>query len=283
MTHDYYRPAVLSRVTAGVNDQGKLVAFDLHIASPSITARFDPTNTNPFDSVIEYAQNFPYAVANFDLRFSRQEIGVDVGYMRSVSHAPNCFAIESAIDELAAVLKRDPLEFRLQLLADKPRHQRVLKVAAEHAGWGRRAPGRYHGIAFMEGYSSCVAQIAEVSVVGAAIKVHRVTCAIDCGQVVNPQIVTAQLESGIVYALSATFWGEITVDNGRIQQQNFNHYRVLRINETPQIDVHLVPSTEAPGGIGETGFPPVAPAVCNALFAATGKRLRSLPIAAHLA
>jgi isoquinoline 1-oxidoreductase beta subunit len=281
MTHDFFRPPAREQVTAGLDEKGHLLAWALHITSPSITARFDPTNKNPFDSVIEYVQNFPYAVPNFDLRYTRQEIGIDVGYLRSVSHAPNCFAIESSIDELAAAVSRNPLDYRLELLAGKPRHTRVLNLVAERSGWGHPPKGRYQGIAFMEGYTSYIAQVAEVSIEGGRLKVHRITCVIDCGQTVNPSIVESQLESGIVYGLSAALWGDITLRSGRVQQRNFNDYRVLRLNETPELDIHIIPSDAPPGGIGETGVPPVAPAICNAIFAATGKRLRSLPISAH--
>lgn len=281
MTHDLFRPPARGAVTAGLDEKGQLLAWALHITGPSITARFDPTNKNPFDSVIEYVQNFPYAVSNFDLKFTRQEIGIDVGYLRSVSHAPNCFAIESSIDELAVAASRNPLDFRLQLLAGKPRHTGVLKLVAERSGWGHPPAGRFQGVAFMEGYTSHIAQVAEVSIESGRLKVHRITCVIDCGQTVNPRIVESQLESGIVYGLSAALWGDITLRSGRVQQRNFNDYRVLRLDETPQLDIHIIPSDAPPGGIGETGVPPVAPAICNAIFAATGKRLRSLPISAH--
>ena len=281
MTHDPYRPPAREEVTAGLDATGKLIAWSLHVTSPSITARFDPTNKDPFDSVIEYVQNFPYAVPNFDLRYTRQEIGIEVGYLRSVSHALNCFAVETSIDELAAAVARDPLDFRLELLAGKPRHLQVLKVLAERSGWGKPPAGRHQGVAFMEGYTTCIGQVAEVSIEGGAVKVHKITCVLDCGQTVNPRIVESQIESGIIYGLSAALWGEITLHNGRVKQTNFNDYRVLRLNEVPELDIHLIPSAAKPGGIGETGVPPVAPAVCAAIFAATGKRLRSLPISAH--
>ena len=283
MTHDFFRPPAREEVSAGFDAHGKLLAFGLHITSPSITARASPSTvaTDPFDSVIEYAQNFPYAVPNYLLSFSRQEIGIDVGYMRSVSHAPNCFAIECFIDELAAAVSKDPLDFRLELLTDKPRHTAVLKEAARRANWGRPPPGRFLGLAFMEGYTSHLAQVAEISLAGGALKVHRITCVVDCGQMVNPRIVESQIESGIVYGLSATLWGDITLRAGRVRETNFNTYRVLRSNEMPELDVHLIPSEAAPGGIGEAAVPLVSPAVCNALFAATGKRLRRLPIASY--
>jgi isoquinoline 1-oxidoreductase beta subunit len=220
-------------------------------------------------------------VPNYRLSFSRQEIGIDVGYLRSVSHAPNCFAIECFLDELAASLSKDPLELRLALLAGKPRHVAVLKEAAERAHWGHPPPGRFQGLAFMEGYTSHIAQVAEISLTGGALKVHKITCVVDCGQMVNPRIVESQIESGIVYGLSAALWGDITLEAGKVRETNFHTYRVLRSNEMPELDVHLIPSDAAPGGIGEAAVPPVAPAVCNALFAATGKRLRRLPIASH--
>jgi CO/xanthine dehydrogenase Mo-binding subunit len=226
-------------------------------------------------------QNFPYAVPNFDLRYTRQEIGIDVGYWRSVSHTPNCFAIESSIDEIAALVSKDPLEFRRELLAGKPRHLQVLEVVAERSGWGHAPKGHFQGLAFMEGYKSHIAQVAEVSVEAGRLKLHKITCVIDCGQTVNPRIVESQLESGIVYGLTAALWGNVTLRGGRVQQHNFNDHRVLRINELPMLDVHLITSDAPPGGVGEAAVPPVAPSVCNAIFAATGKRLRTLPIAAH--
>jgi isoquinoline 1-oxidoreductase beta subunit len=281
MTHDTYRPPIREDVSAGLDGGGKLSAWNMHIISPSITARFDPTNKDPFDSVTEYAQKYPYAVPNFALSFSRQEIGIDVGYLRSVSHAPNCFVIESFMDELAAALSKSPLDFRLGLLAAKPRNARVLKVAAERAGWGHAPAGRFQGLALMEGYDTYLAQVAEISVVGGELKVHKITCVVDCGQMVNPRIVESQIESGIVFGLSAALWGEVTIVGGQVQQTNFNSYRVLRGDEMPELDVHLLPSDDPPGGIGEPAVALVAPAICNAIFAATGKRLRSLPISAH--
>ena len=212
----------------------------MHIIGPSITARFAPDGTDPFDSVVEYAAIYPYAVPNFLLTYSRKEIGIDVGYMRSVSHAPNCFVIESFMDELAAAAARSPLDFRLELLAAKPRHAAVLKLAAQRAGWGHAPPGRHLGLALMEGYSTCLAQVAEVSVDGGVLKVHRITCVVDCGQMVNPRIVESQIESAIVFGLSAALWGEITISAGQVRQTNFNSYRLLRSNEVPELDVHLL-------------------------------------------
>ena len=261
---------------------GKLVAWKLHITSPSITARAAPTGQGSVrfgGRVRAELSRTPCRISR--CTYSRQEIGIDVGYLRSVSHAPNCFVIESFMDELAAAASKNPLDFRLELLAKKPRHARVLEMAAQRAGWGHAPPGRFHGLALMEGYTTHLAQVAEISVQAGRLKVHKITCVVDCGQMVNPRIVESQIESGIVFGLSAALWGEITVVGGRVQQTNFNAYRLLRSNEMPELDVHLLPSDEAPGGIGEAAVPLVAPAICNAIFAATAKRIRSLPIAAH--
>jgi isoquinoline 1-oxidoreductase beta subunit len=279
MTHDAYRPPAREEVSAALDADGKLTAWKLHVTSPSITSRFDPTNKDPFDSVIEYVQNYPYSVPNFGLAYTRQEIGIDVGYLRSVSHAPNCFAVESSLDELAAAASKSPLDFRLELLRDKPRHTNVIRLAAERAGWGRVTKGRYQGLAFMEGYTSVIAAVAEISIKDGQLNIHKITCAVDCGQMVNPRIVESQIESGIVFGLTAALWGDITLEGGRVREQNFNTYRLLRVNELPELDVMLVPGDASPGGIGELGVGPVAPALCNAIFAATGKRLRRLPIA----
>ena len=230
------------------------------------------------DSVIEAAVNNLYDVPNLAVSYSRQEIGIDVGYMRSVSHSPNCFVIESFMDELAAAAGKNPYDFRLQHLGKKPRQRRVLQLAAERAGWGKPPAGRYQGIALMEGYTTHLAQVAEISIVRGELKVHKITCVVDCGQMVNPRIVESQIESGIVFGLSAALWGEVTLVGGKVQQTNFNNYRVLRNNELPELDVHLLESDEKPGGIGEAAVPLVAPAICNAIFTATGKRLRELPI-----
>jgi isoquinoline 1-oxidoreductase beta subunit len=279
MTHDTYRPPAYEEVSGGLDASGKLIAWKLHITSPSITARMFPPVKGVDDSVIEAAVNNLYDVPNLAVSYSRQEIGIDVGYMRSVSHAPNCFVIESFMDELAAAAGKNPYDFRLQHLAKKPRQRHVLQLAAERAGWGKAPAGRHQGIALMEGYTSHIAQVAEISVAGGELKVHKIVCVVDCGQMVNPRIVESQIESGIVFGLSAALWGEVTIVGGQVQQTNFNNYRLLRNDELPDLDVHLVDSDETPGGIGETGVPLVAPALCNAIFAATGTRLRELPIA----
>jgi isoquinoline 1-oxidoreductase subunit beta len=281
MTHDTYRPPAYEEVSGGVDAAGKLIAWKLHITSPSITARMFPPVKGVDDSVIEAAVNNLYDVPNLTVSYSRQEIGIDVGYMRSVSHAPNCFVIESFMDELAAAAGKNPYDFRMLQLANKPRQKNVLKLAADRSAWGKAPQGRHQGIALMEGYSTHLAQVAEISITGAGIKVHKIVCAVDCGQMVNPRIVESQIESGIVFGLSAALWGEVTIAKGQVQQTNFNNYRLLRNDELPEIEVHLVESSEAPGGIGEAAVPLVAPAICNAIFTATGQRLRELPIGMH--
>jgi isoquinoline 1-oxidoreductase beta subunit len=278
MTHDTYRPPAYEEVSGGLDAAGKLVAWTLHITSPSITARMFPPVKGVDDSVIEAAVNNLYDVPNLAVSYSRQEIGIDVGYLRSVSHAPNCFVIESFMDELAAVARMNPYDFRMQHLAKKPRQRRVLQLAAERAGWGKAPAGRHLGLALMEGYTTHLAQVAEISIDRGELTVHKITCVVDCGQMVNPRIVESQIESGIIFGLSAALWGEVTIVGGRVQQTNFNNYRLLRNGESPEIDVHLVDSDETPGGIGEAAVPLVAPALCNAIHAATGTRLRSLPI-----
>ena len=280
MTHDAYRPPAFDQVAAAFDKDGKLTAWKLHLVGPSITARMFPAvvekNIDPF--AIEAAANYPYDVPNVKVDFQQHEIGINVGYTRSVSHALNCFVAESFMDECAAAARKNALEFRLALLGKQPRHAAVLKAVAADSHFGNTTSGRFHGLALMEGYGTYMAQVAEISVEGGVPKVHQIWCAVDCGQVVNPSIVISQIESAIVFGLSATLWGEITLQGGRVQQTNFNNYRVLRGNEMPRVHVNLFDSSEAPGGIGEPATALVAPAVCNALYAATGKRVRSLPI-----
>jgi isoquinoline 1-oxidoreductase beta subunit len=281
--HDNYRPPAHDTVEGALDADGALIAWRLHLCSPSITARWapavvaDPKVADPF--AVEAAQNYPYDVPNVSVEYQRQEIGIDVGYWRSVSHALNCFVAESFMDELAHAAKKDPYEYRRALLGKQPRFRRALEEAAAMAGWGSPAAGRHQGIALMEGYGTYLAQVAEVSVTGGRLQVHRICCAVDCGRMVNPAIVESQIESGIVFGLTAALWGEITLERGRVQQGNFHQYRLMRLPEAPAIEVRLLASEEAPGGIGEPSTALVAPAVCNAIFAATGRRLRELPIA----
>jgi len=282
-THDAYRPPAHDVAAGALDAEGRLLAWQLHLVGPSVTARMfpgvvaDPKVADPF--AIEAAQNFPYDVPNVSVDYLRQEVGIDVGYWRSVSHALNCFVAESFMDELAHAAGKDPFEFRRGMLGRQPRFRRVLEQAAARAGWGQAPRGRRQGIALMEGYGTYLAQVAEVSVEQGAVRVHRIVCAVDCGRMVNPAIVESQIESGIIFGLTAALWGEITLEGGRVRETNFDQYRLMRLNEAPVIEVALQDSDEAPGGIGEPSTALVAPAVCNAIFAATGRRLRQLPVA----
>jgi isoquinoline 1-oxidoreductase beta subunit len=281
MTHDTFRPPAAIGISGAFDAQMKLTAWDFHSASPSITARYDPTVKDPFDSVLEAAANYFYDVPNVAVRFTRQEVGPEFGYMRSVSNAINCFAVESFMDELAASAGKTPYDFRHEMLANKPRHRRVLEEAGKRAGWGSAPAGHFQGLALMEAYGTVLGEVAEVSIDAGAVKVHKIVCVVDCGQMVNPKIIESQVEGGIIFGLCSTLWGDITITAGQVQQTNFNTYRMLRANEIPKIEVHLLPSDELPGGIGEPSVALVAPAVCNAIFAGTGKRLRALPIASQ--
>jgi isoquinoline 1-oxidoreductase beta subunit len=205
--------------------------------------------------------------------------GVPVLWWRSVGSTHTAFSTEVMINELAVAAGRDPVAFRRALLKDHPRHRAVLDLAAQKAGWGKPLPkGRWRGVAVHESFNSYVAEVVEISIADGRPKVERVVCAVDCGVAVNPDMVRAQMESGIIFGLSAALYGEITLDGGRVTQSNYHDYPILRINETPQIEVHIVPSQAKPTGVGEPGVPPIAPAVANAVFAATGKPVRRLPI-----
>jgi isoquinoline 1-oxidoreductase beta subunit len=283
ITHDVYRPPACDTVTGAFDQSGKLIAWKLRLVGPSITARlFPPVVEKMIDPfAIEAAANYPYDVPNVSVEYLRHEIGITVGYWRSVSHALNCFVAESFMDELAGSARRDPVEFRRALLAKQPRYLGVLDVATREARYGQAPKGHFHGVAVMSGYDTYMAQVAEVSLENGKAKVHRIVCAVDCGTIVNRDIVSAQVESGIIFGLTAALWGEINIQRGRVQQSNFDTYRVLRMNEIPRIDAYILDSSESPGGIGEPATALVAPALANAIHAATGKRLRSLPLARH--
>ncbi len=286
MQHDFYRPAVLVKMTAGVDDAGGVVAWKSRIVGPSIMSRFFPGSVKNGidDSSTEGIATLKYAVPNFLVEYLLTEPGVPVGFWRSVGCSHNGYIAECFVDEMAKAAGKDPVEFRRTLLAKDARQRGVVELAAEKAGWSKPLPaGRYRGIAVVESFGTHVAQVAEISIDRKAhtVQVHRVVAAVDCGRHVNPETIRAQIEGSIVFGLSAALKGEITLANGRVEQSNFNDYDLVRINETPVVEVHIVESQDGPGGIGEPGTPPIAPAVCNAIFAATGKPVRRLPIRAE--
>ena len=232
------------------------------------------------DFAMEGIKDHPYDIANQRIAYGRREPGPQVWFWRSVGHSQNIFFMEGFIDEMAVAAKADPFEFRRGLMSKQPRYKGVLELAADKAGWGKPLPaGVFRGIAVAQSFGTYVAEVAELSVGADGVpKVHRVVAAVDCGMTVNPEIIRRQIEGAIVFGLSAALYGKITIKDGKVEQGNFNDYPVLRMSEMPKVEVHILASTEKPGGIGEPGTPPIAPAVVNAIFAATGKRLRSLPI-----
>lgn len=282
--HDVYRPYYYDRIAAGVDASGKPVAWTHRVVGPSIVARFAPPSfkNGIDDDAVDAAVQLTYGIPAIQIEYVRHEEPVlNTGFWRGVGPTHNVFVIESFIDELAAAAKTDPVEYRRALLGKAPRARAVLDLAAKEAGWGSPVPaGRGRGVSLLYSeWDTYVAQVAEVEVSKAGeIRVHRVVCAVDCGTIINPDTVKAQIEGGIVFGITGALFGEITVKNGRVQQTNFTDYRMLRMNETPAIEVHLVRNGEAPGGLGEPGTATVAAALANAVFAATGKRLRQLPL-----
>ena len=278
--HGFYRPATYNRLVAGLDAQNKPLAWTHHIVAPPILLKYGPLQNGIDRTLIDGAADMPYGISNVFVDQVAADLPVPLGFWRSVGASQNAFVVECFMDEVAAAAGRDPYELRRELLQAKPRHLRTLELAATKAGWGTPLPpGRGRGIAIAEWEPTTCAEVAEVSVASdGTVRVHRVVCAVDCGQVVNPDTLEAQMQGGVVFGLSAALYGEITIANGRVKQGNFTDYPVLRIPEMPVVEVYTVPSTDALGGIGEPSVPPTAPAVCNAIFAVTGKRIRSLPI-----
>jgi isoquinoline 1-oxidoreductase beta subunit len=284
MRGGYYRPLFFHRVKVGLDTQGAPLAWQHTLVGQSFLVGTpfegmvkdgnDPTSTEGVaDSA--YLAEVPHHL----IELHSPRVPVTTLWWRSVGHTHTAFVMETLMDDLARAAGQEPLAYRRARLARHPRHLAALNLAAERAGWGKAAPsGRFRGLAVHESFGSFVAQVAEVSVDGDRIRVHRVVAAIDCGTAVNPAGVIAQIESGVVYGLTAALYGEITLRDGRVQQSNFHDYRPLRLHESPVVEAHIVPSTEPPSGVGEPGVPPIAPAVANAVFAATGKRLRRLPL-----
>jgi isoquinoline 1-oxidoreductase beta subunit len=283
MQHDFYRPASYAKMAGAVGPDGWPVAWTTRVACSSIMEAWFPgsTKNNLDPTSVEGVATLPYSIPNIQVDYVRTEPGIPVGFWRSVGASQNGFFSECFIDELAAAGKKDPYEFRRKLLDKAPRQLGVLNLAAEKAGWGKPLPaGRYRGIAVLEAFQSYAAQVVEISLdrKTRTVKVHRVVCAVDVGRVVNPANIVMQSESAIVYGLSSALYGEITIASGRVVQTNFNNYQVLRLDAMPLVEVYIVPSEEKPTGAGELSVPPVVPALCNAIFTATGKRIRRLPI-----
>lgn len=266
MQHGFYHPATMHRLRAGLDVQGRIIRWDHRFAGVSYG---------------KGAEALPYRVDGQRLESTKINTGIPLGPWRSVSHAYHAYVVECFIDELAKAAGQDAVAFRSHRMRD-PRLRAVLELAAEKAGWGKRRPkGRHLGVAAHSSFGSHVAEVVELSVMrGGKLRVHRVTCIIDCGMVVNPDTVVAQMEGSVVYALTAALKGAITIRGGYVEQSNFDDYPLLRMEESPAIEVHIIPSQAEPGGVGEPGVPPLAPALANAVFAATGKRVRHLPIKA---
>ncbi|PQA82258.1 aldehyde oxidase [Limnohabitans sp. TS-CS-82] len=283
MTHDFYRPVGVNQLKAGLDASGKPVAMHFKVASQSVTQRAFGLPKDTMDPFMAEAAVTGYNIANTQHDLVIHDTGIRVGYWRAVSHNMNAFANESFMDELAKAAGKDPYEYRMSLLAGKPRFAHVLKLAADKAGWGKPlAKGRALGIALMEGYDTYMAQVAEVSLNDSGeVQVHRVTVAADLGHMVNPDTVEAQIQSSIIFGMGAALKHQITMTAGRVQETNYHNFQPVRMNEAPKIDIVLVKSTEKPGGIGEPATAVVAPAIANAVAKLTGKRVRRLPITAE--
>jgi isoquinoline 1-oxidoreductase beta subunit len=281
--HDMYRPYFLDRISAGLDKKGKPIAWNHRFAGSSIIARWaPPLFNNGLDSdTTEGAIDLVYALPNLHVEYLRVEPpGIPTAFWRSVGPSHNVFVTESFVDELAAAASQDPVAYRLALLDNAPRAKAVLELAAQKAGWGEPLPERVgRGVSLQFVFATYMAQIAEVEVSkDGAVRIRSVVCAVDCGTAINPDTVRAQIQGAIMFGVTAALYGEITLKDGRVEQGNFDTYQILRINEAPTVEVHIVGSKEPPGGMGEAGTSAIVPAVINAIFAATGKRLRKLPV-----
>jgi isoquinoline 1-oxidoreductase beta subunit len=284
MRHDFYRPASFHRMSAALDKESRLTAWQHHLVAPSIAAQlFGEPSEDQRPDAVDGAAQLPYQIPNLLVDYVMANTAVPIGWWRSVYNTQHAFVNECFLDEIATAAGVDPLLFRRNLLPEDSRLRGVLELVAEKAAWGKPlTPGRGRGLACHASFGSYFAQVAEVSIDQANnVRVHKIVCAVDCGPIVNPDIIASQVEGAIAMALSATLKGEITIAGGRVQQSNFDDFPMLTFAEMPEVDVHILPSIAAQGGIGEPGLPPVAPAVCNAIFAATGKRIRSLPIRAE--
>jgi isoquinoline 1-oxidoreductase beta subunit len=283
MRAGYFRPLYLHRLRAALDSEGEPLAWEQRIVGQSILTGtpFEPmlVKDGVDQTSVEGAANLPYALENIQIDLHSPKLPVPVLWWRSVGSSHTAFAVECFLDELAAAAGKDPVEFRRALLKDHPRHLGVLNLAVEKAGWGKplgRGSGR--GVAVHESFNSYVAQVAEVTVRRGSIFVDRVVIAVDCGIAVNPDVIEAQMQGGMGFGLAAALGSEITFEGGRVEQSNFHDYQVLRIDQMPEVEVYIVPSAEPPTGVGEPATPVIAPAVANAVYAATGQRLRRLPL-----
>jgi isoquinoline 1-oxidoreductase beta subunit len=295
--HDMYRPYYFDRIAAGLDSRGMPIAWTHRITGSSIMSRWAPKTVAAVRTLgmhgalqtirgidldaVDGAVETPYDIANVRVEYVRQEpSGIRTAFWRGVGPTHNVFVIESFIDELAAAANKDPVEFRRSLIGMSSRSRAVLDLAASRAGWGQPLPaGRGRGVSVQRAFGSYVAQVAEVEVSPTGeVRLHRVVCAVDCGQIVNPDTVKAQMEGGVMFGAGAALFNEITLKNGRVEQSNFHDYRSLTMSDAPVVEVYLVDSRELPGGVGEAGTSGVAPAVANAVFAASGKRIRKLPL-----
>jgi isoquinoline 1-oxidoreductase beta subunit len=287
MRGGYYRPMTLHRVRAGVDGKGRVSGWEHKIVGQGVMAgsvfapQIDKTGIDP--SSIEGVDNTPYALSDFDLQLQLMKTPVTTLWWRSVGHTHTAYVMETFIDELAAAAGKDPLQYRKELIRQSPRHQAVLDLLAKKSDWGKKMPaGRALGLAVHESFNSVVGHVVEVSLNGSEVKVHKVVSAVHCGTVVNPKGAQAQVESAIAYGLSACLHGDLTLEKGQIKQGNFHDYPLVRMPEMPVIDVHFVSSADQPTGLGEPGLPPLAPAIANAIFQLTGKRVRTQPFSKGL-
>lgn len=281
MQHDQYRPACYARFEGGLGADGRVHALKVRVVAQPLSATGIGRGRGVDRNAVDGIRTSPYAIPNFLVEYGEPRVGVPTGHWRSVGPSQNIFIFESFIDELAHAAGRDPFEFRRELLGEHPRGRRVLEAAAERSGWGDPLPtGHALGIAIVEDKGTMVSEVAEVSIEAGRVRVHHVTCAVDCGQVIHPGIVEQQMSGSVAAGLTAALYQEITLIGGRVSQGNFDDYPMMRIDEMPEVDVHILESDEPPGGVGEPGLPPIAPAVTNAMFALTGTRIRKLPIRA---
>ena len=281
--HDYYRPVTYVRMWGALDPSGNATAWKQRIVQSSLLKRLNPGALDAAKGVdgvsVEGAANLPYGIPNLRVEYIEADPGIPYGFWRSVGSSVNGYVTEAFIDEMATTAGKDPYQFRRTLLEKAPRHRAVLDLVAEKAAWTKPlAPGRFRGIAVHDCFGTITGLVTEISVEKNAVRVHAITCAVDCGWIVNPDTIKAQMEGGIVYGLTAALKGEITISNGRVVQSHFGDYQVVRLPEMPVIDVFIIPSTEAPGGIGEPSTAVIAGSLVNAVYAATGKRIYRLPI-----